>query len=113
MFTANSNKKVWWKCIKGHEWEAIIANRNKGKKCPYCSNQKLLKGYNDLETKNPILSKYWNYKKNNDLKPYDFFPNSHIKVWWKCPDCGKEWKAKISDMNRKENKCSICSKNKK
>ena len=28
--TLGSNKKVWWKCSKGHEWQAIIANRNKG-----------------------------------------------------------------------------------
>ena len=21
-----SNKKVWWKCEKGHEWESTVAN---------------------------------------------------------------------------------------
>ncbi|MBQ9756227.1 MAG: zinc-ribbon domain-containing protein, partial [Clostridia bacterium] len=26
----NSDKKVWWKCDKGHEWQATISNRNKG-----------------------------------------------------------------------------------
>ena len=25
--TAGSNKKVWWQCEKGHEWEAVIASR--------------------------------------------------------------------------------------
>ena len=25
---------------KGHEWEAIIKNRNKGTGCPYCSGHK-------------------------------------------------------------------------
>lgn len=29
-FTANSNKKVWWQCSKGHEWLATIASRNQG-----------------------------------------------------------------------------------
>ena len=36
-FTQYSNKKVWWKCAKGHEWYASINNRthlNRG--CPYC-----------------------------------------------------------------------------
>jgi len=35
-----SNKKVWWKCLKWHEWQASIANRNKGHGCPYCSGRK-------------------------------------------------------------------------
>lgn len=34
---ANSNKKVWWQCDKGHEWSANINSRNKGSGCPYCS----------------------------------------------------------------------------
>jgi hypothetical protein len=36
--TPVSGKKVWWLCIKGHEWEAQISNRSSGKGCPYCSN---------------------------------------------------------------------------
>ena len=26
-FAANSNKKVWWKCSNGHEWQAVINSR--------------------------------------------------------------------------------------
>ena len=49
--SANSGKKVWWVCEKGHEWEAKISNRiNNDRSCPYCTNQKILTGYNDLET---------------------------------------------------------------
>lgn len=36
-FKSQSNKKVWWKCEEGHEWEAIIANRTRrGDGCPVC-----------------------------------------------------------------------------
>ncbi len=35
-FTRGSNKKVWWQCLKGHEWETTIHNRSIGKGCPYC-----------------------------------------------------------------------------
>ena len=36
-FKTQSNKKVWWKCKEGHEWEAIIANRTRrGDGCPVC-----------------------------------------------------------------------------
>ena len=91
-FTANSNKKVWWKCQNGHEWQATIINRNSGRKCPYCSGKMVLKGYNDLQTVNPTLAKEWNYEKNSGLKPEDVMPNSSNKVWWKCQN-GHEWQA--------------------
>lgn len=32
----SSNKKVWWICKEGHEWEAVINSRNKGSGCPIC-----------------------------------------------------------------------------
>ena len=105
--TLGSGKKVWWKCNKGHEWLARIADRNNGKGCPYCSNQKAIKGYNDLATINPKLVSEWNYEKNGDLKPEDFMPNSNKKVWWKCAK-GHEWQAKIANRNNGNN-CPICS----
>ena len=38
-FTHGSNKKVWWKCTEGHEWNASIVNRSKGRGCPFCANK--------------------------------------------------------------------------
>ena len=38
--TAGSNKKVWWKCKFGHEWEAIVGSRSKGHGCPFCSGRR-------------------------------------------------------------------------
>ena len=35
-----SNKKAWWRCSKGHEWQAVIANRNKGVGCPVCFSER-------------------------------------------------------------------------
>lgn len=35
----NSNKKVWWKCKKGHEWRTTVSHRTDkitGTRCPYC-----------------------------------------------------------------------------
>jgi len=43
MVTLGSNKKVWWVCNKGHEWEAAICNRTTPKQptgCPHCSRRK-------------------------------------------------------------------------
>jgi len=106
-FAINSGKKVWWKCSKGHEWQAVIANINNGRNCPYCSGKKVLQGYNDLGTLNPKLAKEWSYEKNGDLKPEQFTANSGKKVWWKCPK-GHEWQATIANRNR-GNGCPYCS----
>ncbi len=106
-FFAYSNKKVWWKCNKGHEWQASISDRNNGKGCPYCASKKVLQGYNDLATINPILASEWNYEKNDGLKPIEVLPNSHKKVWWKC-NKGHEWQAVIKSRNS-GNGCPYCS----
>ncbi|MBQ5675414.1 MAG: hypothetical protein IIV45_10110, partial [Lachnospiraceae bacterium] len=109
-FTANSGEKVWWKCQKGHEWQAKITHRNNGSGCPYCSGLYAIKGENDLQTVNPILAKEWNYEKNGNLKPEDFTANSGEKVWWKC-NRGHEWQAIIAHRN-KGSGCPYCSSKK-
>lgn len=38
-YLAKSNKKVWWKCEYGHEWQASIVNRVKGRNCPICKKE--------------------------------------------------------------------------
>lgn len=105
--TPSSNKKVWWKCNKGHEWQASINSRNKGHGCPYCSGLYVIKGKNDLQTVNPTLAKEWNWEKNNDLTPRDVLTNSEKKVWWKCQK-GHEWQATITNRNRGRG-CPICN----
>ena len=103
----NSGKKVWWICNKGHEWQASIAHRNKGRGCPYCAGQKVIKGENDFQTVNPTLAKEWHYEKNNGLTPMDVLPNSGKKVWWKCSK-GHEWQASIADRNSGHG-CPYCA----
>lgn len=105
--TTGSNKKVWWKCSKGHEWQACICHRSKGVGCPYCSSRKVLKGFNDLQTVNPDLAKEWNYEKNNGLAADEVTSNSNKKVWWRCPE-GHEWQAWIFNRSR-GNGCPQCA----
>ncbi|MBR6133634.1 MAG: hypothetical protein IKQ29_02825 [Bacilli bacterium] len=91
-----SHKRVWWRCSKGHEWNAPIDRRtiqNRG--CPFCSNQKLLQGYNDLETKYPDTAKEFNIERNKK-NPNEYLYGSTSKVWWICNKCGYEWKTSIS-----------------
>ena len=105
---SHSDKKVWWKCGKGHEWESTIDHRTNGRGCPYCSGRKILVGYNDLSTINPVLASEWNHERNGDLKPENFTANSGKKVWWKCKS-GHEWEAKIQNRNNGRG-CHECYK---
>ena len=112
-FYSISSKKVWWICPNGHSYDCKICNRtlhNSG--CPYCSNQRILNGYNDLATTNPELLKLWNYKKNNDLKIYPdkVSKGSHKKAWWVCSK-GHEWESSISNIVKKRG-CPYCSRSK-
>ena len=34
-----SNKRVWWKCKRNHEWKATIASRTSGSGCPMCNGE--------------------------------------------------------------------------
>ena len=110
MVTLGSTRKVWWKCNEGHEWQALINNRTKGRGCPYCSGRYAIKGYNDLQTVNPTLAKEWNYERNGDLKLEQLTANSNKKVWWKCSK-GHEWQASVSNRHKGRG-CPICRKNK-
>jgi hypothetical protein len=56
-YTSKSSKKLLWKCLKGHSWEARLADRATGGGCPYCSGRKVLVGFNDLKTILPELAK--------------------------------------------------------
>jgi DNA-directed RNA polymerase subunit RPC12/RpoP len=104
---SGSNKKVWWICDKGHEWEAKVLNRKNNNNCPYCSGRKAIIGENDVFTKNPELKNEWNYKKNINVNPKTIKSGSGIKVWWICYK-GHEWEASTLNRNR-GNGCPYCS----
>lgn len=103
-----SNKKAWWKCSKGHSWFSVISSRFYGTGCPYCTNRKVLVGYNDLQTVNPSLSAEWNKKKNGKLTPQNYTANSNQKVWWTCK-YGHEWLATIESRNNRKYGCPYCA----
>lgn len=109
--TSGSSKKVWWKCSQGHEWIASISARN-GKDsigCPYCTNQKVLAGYNDLATTHPFILDEWNYDKNAETLPTNVVAGSTKKVWWKCKTCNNEWEAGIAARTKAQKTgCPIC-----
>ena len=110
-----SHAKVWWKCLKDHEWQAQIKSRTYKHGCPYCSgtNKKAIKGLNDLESwcksnhKEYILTE-WDASKNGELYPDMVTWGSHKRIHWKCVK-GHEWEAVIKERTKLHgNMCPVC-----
>lgn len=107
MFSSGSGENVWWKCSKGHEWKMPIVERSHGNGCPYCSNHRVLTGYNDLLTMNPGLAKEWDKNMNYPKKPSDVLATSTCYAWWRCKR-GHLWKARVNDR-AKGRGCPYCA----
>lgn len=108
--TAASNKKLWWKCSKcHHSWKACVRTQTRGNhNCPYCSNNKVYPGQNDLQTKFPYIVKtYWDFDKNT-IQPNKVAPFSGKHAWWKCPICKHSWNAIISNVTCNNSRCAYC-----
>lgn len=98
--TAGSHTKVWWICKSGHEYQQPIYLRTRARHgCPYCSHNKVLKGFNDLATTHPNIAKEWHPTKNGNLKPTDVSHGSKRKVWWLSP-AGFEYEQAINKKIR-------------
>lgn len=104
MVTVGANRKAWWVCDEGHDYYAFI-NARPG--CGICFGQKLLTGYNDLQTKFPEVALEWHPWKNSPLTPDAVLSGSHKSVWWQCKD-GHEWKTTISSRTHAGRGCKFC-----
>lgn len=106
--SANSTKKVWWICSKGHEWQATIHKRNQGTGCPICHGRTVLIGYNDLKSLYPYLAEEWDYQKNT-ITPTMVTKGSNKTVWWLCKN-GHSWQGSINRRTSRNTSCPICRK---
>lgn len=104
--TKGSDKKAWWRCDKGHEFEKSIYEMSRSG-CSYCSNKKLLVGFNDLATARPDLAAEFDVSKNGGLAPQDLLFGTSRKVWWRC-NAGHSYEAKVSQRNFSGSGCAVC-----
>lgn len=101
--------RPWWRCGKGHEWQAKTTARAAGLGCPACQEWKTyIRGKNDLQTLCPAIAAQWHPTKNDGLKPADVRAQSNRKVWWKCEN-GHEWRATIQGRVVQNSRCPYCA----
>lgn len=89
-----SGKRAWWKCELNHSWCAIVRSRVHGCGCPFCSNTRVLPGFNDLAALRPDIARQWDCAKNGSLAPEDVTVYSNKKVWWICVQ-GHSWQTTV------------------
>lgn len=101
-----SGKMVWWICPKGHSYQQKPNQRTSNSRgCPYCSNTKVLIGYNDLFTTHPHIAKEWS--PNNTSSIYDKTCYSKKKVLWICKN-GHKYSCSLYHRCRGVG-CPICT----
>lgn len=123
--TSQANRKVWWKGACGHEWQSRIADRVKKRcGCPYCTNERVERGINDLTVLMPELAEELVeeslMEQNSDTNEEDpkdgklpvHTINSHKMVRWRCKKCGFEWDAQIYTRVRGGAGCPACRREK-
>ena len=108
---ATSKSHVEWKCDLGHQWTAQVAKRTvRGQGCPFCSNNRVWKGFNDLETENPdIAAEAFGWDPSTVGSGYG------KKVQWKCPE-NHVYEASViqrtfkgKEVKRKGSGCPYCN----
>ncbi len=108
--TAFSNRRAWWLCDKGHQYQTVIAHRTRAvSDCPYCAGRKVLAGFNDLQTVHPKIAAQWHPELNGTLTPEMVTMGSRRKVWWQCSE-GHVWKAVVySRTGPQKCGCPVCA----
>lgn len=105
----HSNKKVWWKCGKGHSWNMSPDKRLKSKGCPYCLNKRVLVGYNDLTTLFPHLAAEWDFEENQ-IDINSVVKGSAKNIHWICSKCKNKWIATLRMRTERGHGCPECAK---
>lgn len=98
-----TNKKVWWVCKEGHEWEAVIKRRTVTG-CPVCAKQREPSGLTALISKCPWVVPLY-HEENPPLESLSMGSNRKINLV--CEN-GHEWSPFVFNLSRREPGCPIC-----
>ncbi len=91
-YTPGCHYRAWWKCVRGHEWQAQINHRARKinpSGCPHCS--KRLR-HTHQTSDYPHLVAEWHVKNGSGINKYT--PGSRYKAWWIC-SLGHEWQTQL------------------
>lgn len=130
-----AERKVWWRCREGHDWDAAVSHRSSGEGRPYCSGHRVsptnslaarapktqsvhlrcafccnrrLSVTNRLSSVAPAVSREWHPTRNGAITPRDVVYSSNRRAWWRCAR-GHVWATRISQRTVRGNGCPVCN----
>lgn len=108
--SAKSNQYAYWLCELGHKYRTRIAARTGDSQigCPYCSNRKVLLGFNDLYTTNRDVALEWDIEANGSITPFSVVAGCNKKYGWKCMR-GHKWTTSPCSRVYGKHNCPYCS----
>lgn len=98
-----------WKCkICTGIWLATVDKRvNHNQGCPYCCGQKILRGFNDLESQFPEIG--IEYSDKNILKAFEISSKSGKSVLWDCSKCSMTYHSIVGNRTNLKRGRPYCS----
>ncbi|WP_158710027.1 zinc-ribbon domain-containing protein [Streptomyces katrae] len=102
-----SQRKVWWQCPDGHEYQARIANRSRGTGCPECAragrtSEPVLLA--DL----PELLRQVDPDTDGASEASQLLSNARERLGWICPQ-GHRWQARVRHRAISGSGCPQCA----
>lgn len=98
---ASSKRTAWWRCERGHLFDAPVSDMVARRVCPVCT------GGGSLDVTRPDIAELWDYRRNSGVSVSSVNENSGREVWWKCPE-GHEVYQSVRSMCRAG--CSECAR---
>ena len=101
---AGTEKILLWRCPNHPEpYPASGENRLKDRGCGYCSNNRVLPGFNDMATTHPDLA-----VEVVDCDPSTVIATSGRKHLWRCRACGYQWST-VAVLRARGTGCPRCA----
>lgn len=98
---ASSKRTAWWRCERGHLFDAPVSDMVARPVCPVCT------GGGSLDVARPDIAELWDYRRNSGVSVSSVNENSGREVWWICPE-GHEVCQSVESMCRAG--CSECAR---
>ena len=105
---SGSAKRLWWKCNKGHIWDAILSNRvYNSSGCPKCKKGKVFKLPLIIDEKPELLDEL-HPERNNNIDFHKLTGGSEKRIWWLCKK-GHEWNTSAAQRYKSSTGCPYCA----
>lgn len=103
LVSKGSNQVLMWRCAEAHRYESTPNRRTSGRGCPYCSDNRVLEGFNDLASVHPDIA-----ATADGWDPTTITPGSNQKCSWRC-ESGHAYVCSVKSRVRGQG-CPTCGR---